>query len=143
MLFTSWRNEETGLLKNYSTFKEQYLAQREETGEQMQQYAICCEDLNESGNHLQECDDDGYDTIAPVTQDVERQDRDEGCTDTHPDLNETFDHLSDNLGIPSTQQKNEPLILNKMPDDEYRGLVQMLNKKQREFLSHSTFDKNF
>ena len=80
----------------------------------MQRYAICCEDLNEVGNHLQECDDDAYD--------VEQQDQDEGCTDTYPDLNETFDHLSDNLGIPSTQKNNEPLILNEMPDDEYRGL---------------------
>ena len=26
MLFTSWRNEETDLLKNYSSFKEHYLA---------------------------------------------------------------------------------------------------------------------
>ena len=99
----------------------------------MQQHAICSEDLNEVGNHLQECDDDAYDMIAPVTQDVERQD--EGCTDTHSDLNETFDHLSDNLGIPSTQQNNEPLTLNEMQDDEYQGLVQMLNKKQRVFLS--------
>ena len=103
----------------------------------MQQYAICSENFNEVGNHLQECDDDAYDTIAPVTQDIERQDEDEGCTDTHPDLNETFDHLSDNLGIPSTQQNNEPLILNEMPDYEYRGLVQMLNKKQREFFYHA------
>ena len=137
MLFTSWRNEETDLLKNYSTFEEHYLARRVEISEQMQQYAICSEDLNEVGNHLQECDDDAYDTIAPVTQDVERQDEDEGCTDTHPDLNETFDHLSDSLGIPSTQQNNEPLILNEMQDDEYRGLVQMLNKKQREFFYHA------
>ena len=66
-----------------------------------------------------------------------RQDEDEGCTDTHPDLNETFDHLLDNLGIPSTQQNNELLILNEMPDDDYRGLVQMLNKKQREFFYHA------
>ena len=137
MLFTSWRNEETDLLKNYSTFEEHYLARRDEISEQMQQYAICSEDLNEVGNHLQECDDDAYDIIAPVTQDAERQDEDEGCTDTHPDLNETFDHLSDNLGIPSTQQNNEPLILNEMQDDEYRGLVQMLNKKQREFFYHA------
>ena len=103
----------------------------------MQQYAICSEDLSEVRNHLQECNDDAYDTIAPVTQDVERQDEDAGCTDTHPDLNETFDHLSDNLGIPSTQQNNEPLILNEMQNDEYRGLVQMLNKKQREFFYHA------
>ena len=97
----------------------------EEISKQMQQYAVCSEDLNEVRN-----------TIAPVTQDVERQDEDEGCTDTHPDLNETFDHLSDNLGIPSTQS-NEPLILNEMPDDEYRVLAQMLNKKQREFFYYA------
>ena len=78
MLFTSWRNEETDLLKNYSTFEEHYLAQRDEISEQMQQYAICSEDLNEVRNHLQECDDDAYDAIAPVTQDVERQDENEG-----------------------------------------------------------------
>ena len=30
------------------------------------------------GNHLQECDDDAYDTIVPVTQDGERQDKNEG-----------------------------------------------------------------
>ena len=103
----------------------------------MQQYAICSKDLNEVRNHLQECDDDAYYTIAPVTQDIERQDENEGCTDTRLDLNETFDHLSDNLGIPSTQQNIEPLILNEMPDDEYQGLVQMLNKKQKEFFYHA------
>jgi hypothetical protein len=39
-----------------------------------------------------------FDTIAPVTQDTERQDEDEGNTDTHPDLNEAYD-LSEDLGI--------------------------------------------
>ena len=58
MLFTSWQNEETDLLKNYSTFQEHYLARRDEISEQMQQYAICSEDLNEVGKQLQECDDD-------------------------------------------------------------------------------------
>ena len=136
MLFTPWRNEVTDLLKNYSSYEEHYMTRRDDISKQIQQYTICS-DLNEVGNHLQECDDDAYDTIAPVTQDVEGQDEDEGCNDTHPDLNETFDHLPDNLGIPSTQQNKEPLILNEMPDDEYRGLVQMLNKKQREFFYHA------
>ena len=52
-----------------------------------------------------------YDTIAPVTQDTERQDQHEGNTDTHPDLNESYD-LSEDLGIPSNLPNNEPLILN-------------------------------
>ena len=113
MLLTHRRNEVTDLLRNYSSYEEHYTTRRDEISEQMQQYA------------------------APVTQDVERQDEDEGCTDTHPDLNETFDHLSDNMGIPSIQPNNEPLILNEMPDNDYRGLVHMLNQKQREFFYHA------
>ena len=89
MLFTSWRNEETDLLKNYSTFQEHYEARRDEISQQMQQYAVCSEDLDEIGHHIQNCDDDAFDSIVPVVQDAERQDQDEGCTDTHADLNES------------------------------------------------------
>lgn len=85
----------------------------------MQQCAICDEDFNQIGNHLQECDDDAYDTVAPVTQDAERHDEDERSIDTHPDLNETFDNLSERLGITSTEQDNESLILNEMQDNDY------------------------
>ena len=130
MLFTPWRNEQTDLMGNYSSFQEHYIARYDEIGEQMRQYAVCSEDLNEIQHHLQECDDDVFDTIAPVTQDTERQDEDEGNTDTHPYLNETYD-LSEDLGIPSSLLNSEPIILNEMQDDEYRGLAQMLNKKQR------------
>ena len=63
-------------------------------------------------------------------------------------MNETFHHFSDNLGIHLSRQNNEPLILSEMQDSEYRGLVQMLNKKQREFFYHTlhlmkTSDKPF
>ena len=147
MLFTPWRNEQTDLMGSFSSYQEHYIARYDEISEQMRQYAVCSEDLNEIQNHLQECDDDLYDTIAPVTQDTERQDQDEGNTDTHSDLNESYD-ISEDLGIPSNSPNNEPLILNEMPDDEYRGLVQMLNKKQREFFYHAlhiikTSDKPF
>ena len=147
MLFTPWRNEQTDLMGNFSSYQEHYIARYDEISEQMRQYAVCSEDLNEIQNHLQECDDDLYDTIAPVTQDTERQDQDEGNTDTHRDLNESYD-ISEDLGVPSNSRNNEPLILNEMQDDEYRGLVQMLNKKQREFFYHAlhiikTSDKPF
>ena len=110
----------------------------------------CSEDLNEIQHHLQECDDDMFDcfeTIAPVTQDTERQDEDEGNTDTHPDLNETYD-LSEDLSIASSLPNNEPLVLNEIQDDEYRGLLQMLNRKQRELFYNAlhlikTSDKPF
>jgi hypothetical protein len=147
MLFTPWRNEQTDLMRNYSSFEEHYIARYDEIGEHMRQYAVCIEDLNEIQHHLQECDDDMFDTIVPVTQDTERQDEDEGNTDTHPDLSEAYD-LSEDLGIPSSLPNNEPLILNELQDDEYRGLLQMLNRKQREFFYHAlhlikTSDKPF
>ena len=41
--------------------------------------------------------------------------------------------MSDDLGVPSTSFSNEPLILNELPDDDYRQMVQTLNKKQKEF----------
>ena len=59
-----------------------------------------------------------------------------GTEDLHPDFSESYD-LSDDLGIQSVSQNNEPLILNELPDCDYRQLVQTLNKKQKEiFLSH-------
>jgi hypothetical protein len=55
MEFTPWRNEQTDLMGNYSSFQEHYIARRyDEIGEQMRQYAVCSEDLNEIQHHLQE-----------------------------------------------------------------------------------------
>ena len=76
-----------------------------------------------------------YDRIAPCTQDIEHQDEMEGNTDLTPELNESY-NLSDDLGIPSTNLSNEPLVLNELQDDEYRYLVQMLNVEQKEFFYH-------
>lgn len=44
-------------------------------------------------------------------------------------------NLSDDLGIPSVEN-TEPLIMNELPDDEYRHMVQTLNKEQKEFFYH-------
>jgi len=40
--------------------------------------------------------------------------------------------ISDDLGIPSS----EPLTMNELPGDEYRHMVQTLNKEQKEFFFH-------
>ena len=53
----------------------------------------------------------------------------------HPDFNETYD-LSDDIGIPSSISTTDQLILNEVPDEEYRDMVQMLNKEQKEFFYH-------
>ena len=147
MLFTPWRNEDRDLIKNFSSYKDHYMACCEQINEQMQQYAVCAEDLAEIQHNLQVNDDDEYDTIAPVTQHAELQDENEGNVDLHPDFSGRYD-MSDDLGIPSAQQNNEPLVMNEIQDDEYRALVQKLNRKQKEFFDHAlhlikTSDKPF
>ena len=53
----------------------------------------------------------------------------------HPDFNESYG-MSDDLSIPSTSLNNEPLVLDELPDDDYRQMVQTLNKEQKEFFYH-------
>ena len=137
MLFPSRRNEETDLIGNSSSYQEQYLLLKEEKDKQMTQYAICSEDLNETEQKLlsTNCSEDQFDSIAPNTQNIELEDEAEGMEDLHPDFNESYD-MADDLGIPSTSLNDEPLILNELTDDDYRQMVQTLNKEQKEFFYH-------
>ena len=137
MLFTSWRDEMSDLLKNYYSYQEHYLQVKNIIDEQMKLYAMCTDDLNEIQNQLNNMEhtDDNYDRIAPGTQSIELQDELEGTQDLHPDFNENYD-LSGDLGIPSAASNTEQLILHEEQDDVYRGMVQKLNREQKEFFYH-------
>ena len=137
MLFTSWRNEETDLMGNSSSYQEYYLLLKEQIDKQMMQYTVCSEDLNEIEQDLHNTDynDEQFDPIAPNTQNVELQDEAEGTEDLHPNFSENYD-LSDDLGILSTSLNGEPLILNELPDCDFRQMIQTLNKEQKEFFYH-------
>ena len=68
MLFTHWRNEDTDLIRNYSSYEDHYLALADEIAEQMSQYAVCAEYLNDIQSRLDQNDDnDEFGNIAPVT----------------------------------------------------------------------------
>ena len=149
MLFTAWRNEETDFIGICSSYQDYFSQVKHLIDEQMKQYAICGEDLNEIENQISNMDDndDNYDLIAPGAQNIERQDESEGAKDLHPDLNENYD-LSSDVGIPSTASNREQLILNELEDHDYRQMVQKLNKQQKEFFFHilhliKTTDKPF
>lgn len=134
MLFTPWRNEQTDLLGYCSSYQARFLLAKDLIEEQMKQYAVCSDDLNEIQAHMIGCDEneDQFDSIAPCTQSIEYQDEDEGLHDLHPDFNENYD-LSEDVGIPSALTRSEPLILNELQDQDYRQSVQTLNQKQKEF----------
>ena len=124
LLFTSWRNETRDLLKNCSSYQERYLQVKNAIDEQMKQYAICSDDLNEIQQQINDDEDnDNYDLIAPVTQDIGHEDEFEGTLDLNPEFNGNYD-LSGDLGIPSTASNTEQLILHEEQDDVYRAMVQ-------------------
>ncbi|XP_048584895.1 uncharacterized protein LOC125567916 [Nematostella vectensis] len=133
MLFTPWRNEETDILGTFSSYEERYMLLANVINEQMKQYAVCNEDFNEIQQDMNRLED-RFDEIAPCTQNLEQQDRAEGDQDLHPDFTGNY-NLSDDLGIPSVDN-TETLIMNELPDDEYRCMVQTLNKEQKEFFYH-------
>ena len=101
--------------------------------EQVKQYAVCNEDFNEIQQQINQIED-RYDDIAPGTQNIEWQHQTEGDQDLHSDFSGNC-NLSDELGIPSVDN-SEPLTMNELPDDEYRHIVQSLNKEQKEFFYH-------
>ena len=137
MLFTSWRNETTDLLGSCSSNQDYYMHIKDTIDEQMKQYAMCNEDLNEIQDQLNNIDenDANYDHIAPGTENIECQDEHEGAQDLHPDFHENYD-LSGDLRIPSAASNAEQLILNELQHDDYRKMVQKLSKKQQEFFYH-------
>ena len=66
MLFTSWRNEITDLLGSCSSYQEYYMQVKDIIDEQMKQYAMCSEDLNEIQDQLNNMDenDANYDLVV-------------------------------------------------------------------------------
>ena len=63
-------NEETDLKGNSCSYQEHFLLLKDEIEEQMSQYAICSEDLNEIEQHLHsiDCSEDQFDSIAPINR---------------------------------------------------------------------------
>ena len=90
MLFTPWTNEQTDLLAYCSSYQARFLLAKDLIDEQMKQYAVCSDDLNEIQAHMIGCDEneDQFDSIAPCTQSIEYQDEDEGLQGLHPHFNE-------------------------------------------------------
>lgn len=134
MLFTAWRNEDKDLIGNFSSYQQCYAVLAPKITEQMNQYVMCNEDFNdlqELANNIEDSNDE-YDTVALGTENVERQDEAQGSEDLQPDFNENY-NLSDDIGIPSVDANYAPLIQSELQDEEYRHMVQMLNKEQKEF----------
>ena len=125
--------EGADLLGAFSSYQERYMLLSDAINKQMKQYAVCNEDFHEIQEEMNRVEE-RFDEIAPCTQSLEHEDQAEGDQDLHPDFSANY-NLSDDLGIPSVDN-SEPLTMNELPDDEYRHMVQTLNKEQKEFFYH-------
>ena len=53
MLFTPWRNEETDLLANSSSYIACFLLMKDAISEQMKEYAVCGSDMDKNPGTLE------------------------------------------------------------------------------------------
>lgn len=124
---------ETDLLAGCPSYQAHFFLVKDIINKQMKQYAVCSDALDKIDEQIIIGLDENveqFDSIAPFTQNIEYQDEAEGLQDLHSDFKEHYD-LSDDIGIPSTVTNTEPLILNELQDQDYRQLVQTLNKKKK------------
>ena len=71
MLFTSWRNEETDLIFNCSSYKARFLLFA--INDQMKQYAVYSNEIEKMQEHIKDntLSNDQFDSTAPFTVNIE------------------------------------------------------------------------
>lgn len=142
MLFTAWRNENTDLLEDCSTYMERCQILKEQINDQMSHYAASSEQLEQAFDDMQtiEYSDDMWNSVAPNTQHTECNLLAEPQNDSvgGMEITENYD-LSVDLGIPSssaTCNSEQNVSFDEMPDEDYRQTVRLLNTEQVRFFYH-------
>ena len=143
LLFHPWRNEESDLLGNFTTYKEHYESVKSTIDSKCEEYEHHVEDL-ELAKSLAEAEYDAYDEIAPGTQQVEADTAEEESTDSeafvyfNPDR--AVEHRQYDIGIEigcSVAGAQINTNENILQDVQYRALIQSSNSKQRQFYDHA------
>ena len=100
----------------------------------MTQYAFFSQQLDENSKTFKRCRRQflWYNYTKHTTCRTPRSNWDLNEYDLHPDFNETYD-LSEGIGLTRHTANDDILILNELLDQEYRQMVQKLNKQQKEF----------
>jgi hypothetical protein len=141
LLFHPWRNEETDLLGNFSTYKEHYESMKHMIDHKCATYEHHADEL-ELARDLAEAEYDAFDEIAPSTQQIEGDDAEEEPVESeqfiyfNPDR---IEHREYDIGTEIGCYVATPQIdvnENILSDIEYRKLLQCLNSKQKQFYNH-------
>ena len=143
LLYVPWRDEKKDLTK-MATYEELFNLHKPEIEAKMSVYEKLGQTLDDA---LVQCrntvdDDEIFDHVAPVIEHMEADDLEAGIVENKAYaflLPDSKEHATADLGIefnlPSTDHEVE-LIPERVSEDEYREMVQKLNKEQREFFTH-------
>ena len=143
LLFLPWRKELVDLKGPYQTYKDAYLAVKRAIDNTAQNYEQNVDIIDQAMQDAQ-CDDyeDFYSELAPETEQTERDDEAEGNleSDTYSFYKpSTEEHSQCDIGVDlgflsSTVEIEHHAI--RLPECEYRQLIQQLNMKQLEIYTH-------
>ena len=142
LLFLPWRNEETDLLRNFTTYKAHFNSIQHMIDCKCKEYEHHMEELEQARN-LAEADHEAYDELAPATQQEEADTAEEAPVESesfvyfNPDR--AVEHRQYDIGIEIGCSVSAPRIDTNeklLKEDDYRELLRSLNTKQRQFYNH-------
>jgi len=144
MLYTSWRNENTDLIKDCQTYQERFEQVKNNVLCNRNQYEYHSEILDKALNDMSNVECDDFNNVAPNAEHINKQDcavKDKpselfGCFDPGKNKQHSRYDLLDDIGIFPRSNDKEELVIKRISDDDYYALVRSLNEKQRQFFYH-------
>ena len=148
LLYTPWRKEMIDLLAGCDSYTERYAQCKTEVECVMSKYDCnikLIEQVEENIQNFDKPEEIDYEDIAPGNMQQECDDASLDQVESEqfaffdprrPENQCSYD-IGPDIGLHGGNQNSEIEILaGRIPDFEYRELVRMLNKKQREFFTH-------
>jgi ATP-dependent DNA helicase PIF1 len=145
LLFYPWRHEHVDLIDGCRSYAEKYQKVKLIVKINEQKYAKHFKELDNAQRCAHEIDNEAFAELAPLTEQVQSEDADEGSIPAEElqffDPGQCLAHKTYDLALdiglaPTIANTDIELFAKRLPDNEYRQMVQSLNQKQREFFSH-------
>ena len=134
MLYSPWRDEQNDIKSNCSSFFSRYQQIQEQIEGNRQQFEPFRTAVQLAETFIAEQPDleDSWDTVAPSTEDMDRQDR-ERYQSGSSNPQEQYD-IGQDLGMRLSSVEEDLHSYHELPDDEFRHHMRLLNQQQMEFV---------
>ena len=142
MLYTTWRNETTDLLKDFQTYQDRFEVLKDMIEQNKKQYEHHTEALDQAVQDIES--EESSTVVAPNAQYRDEQDKEIGskaselfgCFDPGKDKQHVEYDLINDIGIYPKTNDDEELLVKRLKDVDFRKHVQSLNIEQKEFFYH-------